>query len=138
MTEQATRVVILVVEDDPRVRDLLLDVLTDEGYDVIATANGDEALTTITTVWPNLITLDLDLPGVSGAMILHALRERDETRALPVVIVSAKQRIPTDVRELAQAVIPKPFELDELLTIIKGFVPPPQRDVDDAALQRDR
>jgi DNA-binding response OmpR family regulator len=74
MMEEPTHVVILVVEDDPRVRELLTDVLSDEGYEVIAAANGDEALTTITTVWPALITLDLDLPGISGDLILQALR----------------------------------------------------------------
>src|SRR4051794_9557069 len=105
MTEESTHVVILVVEDDPRVRELLIEVLSDEGYDVIPAANGDEALTSMTTVWPNLITLDLDLPGISGAMILQALRERDDTRDLPVVIVSAKTRIAADVRALAQAVV---------------------------------
>src|SRR5215213_8661873 len=89
MPEESTRVVILVVEDDPRVRELLVDVLSNEGYDVISAANGDEALTTIGTIWPALITLDLDLPGISGAVILQALRQRDETRGLPVVIVSA-------------------------------------------------
>ena len=136
MTEESTRVVILVVEDDPRVRELLVEVLSDEGYDVIAAANGDEALTTITTVWPNLITLDLDLPGINGALILQALRARDETRDLPVVIVSAKAHIAADVREQAQAVVSKPFELDDLLTIIKGFVPPPQRG--SAAAEPDR
>lgn len=126
MTQESPRVVVLVVEDDPRVRELLVDVLSDEGYDVIAAANGDEALTSITTIWPQLITLDLDLPGVSGAMILQTLRGRDETRALPVVIVSAKQPIPSDVRNLAQAVIPKPFELEDLIATIKAFVVPPQ------------
>jgi len=126
MTEELTRVVILVVEDDPRVRELLVEVLSDEGYDVIPAANGDEALTSITTVWPQLITLDLDLPGVSGATILQTLRERDETRALPIVIVSAKQRIPSDVRDMAQAVVPKPFVLEDLIATIKAFVAPPQ------------
>ena len=126
MTQESPRVVVLVVEDDPRVRELLVDVLSDEGYDVIAAANGDEALTSITTIWPQLITLDLDLPGVSGAMILQTLRGRDETRALPVVIVSAKQPIPSDVRNLAQAVITKPFELEDLIATIKAFVVPPQ------------
>jgi two-component system phosphate regulon response regulator PhoB len=127
MTEESTRAVVLVVEDDPRVRELLIEVLADEGYDVIPAANGEEALTTITTVWPSLITLDLDLPGVSGTMILQALREQHDTRELPVVIVSAKSHIPADVRELAQAVVSKPFELDDLIAIIRSFVPPPKR-----------
>jgi len=125
VAEESIRVVILVVEDDPRVRELLVEVLSDEGYDVIPAANGDEALKSITTVWPQLITLDLDLPGISGAGILQALRERDETRALPVVIISAKQPIPSDVRDLAHAVISKPFVLEDLITTIRALVAPP-------------
>jgi two-component system, OmpR family, phosphate regulon response regulator PhoB len=132
MTEESTRAVVLVVEDDPRVRELLTEVLSDEGYDVIPAANGEEALTTVTTVWPSLITLDLDLPGISGATILQALREQHETRELPVVIVSAKSHIAANVRELAQAVVSKPFELDDLIAIIRSFVPPPKSGTDSA------
>jgi len=88
------RVVVLVVEDDPLARDLLTSVLTDEGYEVIAAENGEQALAAIGTISPNLLTLDLDLPGIAGDVILAELRRRDETRELPVVIVSAKYRIP--------------------------------------------
>jgi two-component system, OmpR family, phosphate regulon response regulator PhoB len=126
------RVVILVVEDDPLARDLLANVLTDEGYDVMAAENGEQALATLGTVWPALITLDLDLPGIAGDLILAELRQRDETRTLPVVVVSAKHPIPRDVRELAQAVVPKPFDIDELLSVIHGFVLPPDRGTDAA------
>jgi two-component system phosphate regulon response regulator PhoB len=92
------RAVILVVEDDPLARDLLRIVLTDEGYDVMAAENGAQALAAIGTIWPDLLALDLDLPGVAGDVILAELRRRDETRELPVVIVSAKYPIPLDVR----------------------------------------
>jgi CheY-like chemotaxis protein len=68
MESPRDRVIILVVEDDPRVRDLLQSVLTDEGYDVMVAENSEQALTTVATVWPDLITLDLDLPGITGAM----------------------------------------------------------------------
>jgi two-component system, OmpR family, phosphate regulon response regulator PhoB len=127
------RVVILVVEDDPLARELLQNVLTDEGYHVMAAATGEQALTTLGTVWPALITLDLDLPGITGDLMLAELRRRDETRAVPVIVVSAKHPIPREVRELAQAVVPKPFDIDELLTVIRDFVPPPARDTDAAS-----
>jgi two-component system phosphate regulon response regulator PhoB len=133
MAETPERVVILVVEDDPLARDLLQNVLADEGYDVMAAATGEQALTTLGTLWPALITLDLDLPGITGDLMLAELRRRDETRALPVIIVSAKYPIPRDVQKLADAVVPKPFDLDELLTIIRGFVPPPDREADTAS-----
>jgi DNA-binding response OmpR family regulator len=133
MDTPADRVVILVVEDDPHVSDLLFNVLTDEGYEVMTAESGEQALTTITTVRPDLITLDLDLPGLAGAAILAELRRRDETRELPVVIVSAKRRIPSAVRELAQAIVPKPFDIDDLVALIRGLVPPPDRAATDRA-----
>jgi DNA-binding response OmpR family regulator len=74
---------------------------------------------------PNLMTLDLDLLGISGEVMLKQLRQRDETRDLPVAIISAKHPISKELRKLAQATITKPFNLDDLLTIIKKLIPPP-------------
>jgi DNA-binding response OmpR family regulator len=128
MEHQPTHVVILVVEDDLLVRELLQTVLTEEGYQVIAAANGEEALTTITTVYPNLMTLDLDLPGISGEVMLKELRQRDDTHELPVVIVSAKHPISQEIRKLAQATVPKPFDIDKLLTVIRNIIPPPPQE----------
>ena len=127
MATPVEHVIILVVEDDPLIRTLLTDVLTDEGYTVVAAETGEQTLSAITTVWPRLITLDLDLPGISGELILDQLRRRDETRALPVVVVTATEPIPASVRRLAQAIVPKPFDIDKLLTVIRKLVPPPER-----------
>jgi two-component system phosphate regulon response regulator PhoB len=125
MEHQPQHLIILVVEDDPRVRDLLQDVLSDEGYAVIAATNGEEALATFATVRPHLMTLDLDLPGIIGELLLKELRQRDDTRDLPIVIISAKHPIPAAVRTLAQAVVPKPFDIDTLISIIRNIIAPP-------------
>jgi DNA-binding response OmpR family regulator len=125
MEQHPQHSIILVVEDDPRVCELLQDVLTDEGYTVIAATNGEEALATMATVRPNLITLDLDLPGISGELVLKELRQRNDTHEVPIVIISAKHSIPAEVRKLAQAVVPKPFDIDALITIIRKFISPP-------------
>lgn len=125
MEHQSQHVIILVVEDDLRVRELLRDVLTDEGYEIIAATNGEEALATLATVRPNLITLDLDLPGISGELVLKELHQRDDARELPIVIISAKHPIPAETRKRAQAVVRKPFDLDELITIIRNLTSPP-------------
>ena len=71
------------------------------------------------------MTLDLDLPGISGELVLKELRQRDDMHAMPIVIVSAKHPIPAEVRTLAQAVVPKPFGLDEIITIIRNLIAPP-------------
>jgi two-component system, OmpR family, phosphate regulon response regulator PhoB len=127
MDVSAQHAIILVVEEDPLVRTLLTDVLTDEGYDVVAAENGEQALTTITTISPGLMTLDLDLSGISGDLILAELRRRDETRDLPIVLVTATDPVPPDLRRLAQAIVPKPFHVDKLLTVIRKLLPPPER-----------
>ena len=59
--------VVLVVEDDPPVRELLNEVLEDEGYSVVAVHDGATALQVIDSLRVDLITLDLDLPGLSGS-----------------------------------------------------------------------
>ena len=68
MTEEPAPVVMLVVEDDPFVRELLVDVLLVEGYTFISTAHGAEALTITTQAWPKLVTPDLNLPGLSSTL----------------------------------------------------------------------
>ena len=122
-----SHIVILVVENNRLVRELLQDVLSDEGYQVIVATNSEEALTAIATIIPNLLTLELELPGISGEVMLKELRQRDDTRDLPVVIVSAKHPISKELRTLAQATITKPFDLDKFLAIIRKLIPlPPQ------------
>jgi len=129
MTESSDqRVVVLVVEDDPNIRDLLTDVLTDEGYNVVAAASGGEALGALSTIWPDLMTLDLNLPDLTGEWVLAKLREQTDMRKPPVVIITAKLKIAPEVRTMADAIVPKPFELGELLDTIHRFVPPPERE----------
>ncbi len=129
MTESSDqRVVVLVVEDDPNIRDLMTDVLTEEGYDVVAAASGGEALGALSTLWPDLVTLDLNLPDLTGEWVLTKLREQSDARKPPVVIITAKLKIASEVREMADAIVPKPFELGDLLDIIHSFVPPPERE----------
>jgi DNA-binding response OmpR family regulator len=124
MEPEPNHVVILVIEDDPNVRTLLRDIFVEEDYDVLLAASGEKALVTLTTVQPDLITLDLDLPGINGAVVLRQLREQQETERLPVVLVSAKERISSEVKAQAQAIVRKPFDVDDLLAVVRRLLPP--------------
>lgn len=115
--------VILVIEDDPHVRTLLRDLFEDECYQVMLARSGEQALVTLTTVLPALITLDYNLPGISGAEVLRQLREREETADLPVVLVSAKPAILPELQAQVQAVVPKPFDVDDLLAVVRQLLP---------------
>ena len=116
--------VILVIEDDPAARTLLRVLFSDEGYEVLLAENGRAALVILATMRPDLITLDLDLPDINGDVILKVLRKQEETKDVPVAIVSARIAIPADVQAQAQAVIEKPFSLEHLLAVVQRLLPP--------------
>jgi CheY-like chemotaxis protein len=121
------RPVVMVVDDDAVIRILIQDILDDVQYKVMLVADGATALTAMATVVPDVVTLDLDLPGINGAQVLELMRQNERLREVKVVIISSLDIIPPRVKELAQAVIRKPFDIDTLLEIIQRLAPPPER-----------
>ena len=107
---------ILVVDDEPALRELLVDVLTDEGYTVLAAPDGRRALDLVPTERPALVLLDIMMPGLSGHEVVGRLREVPESP--PVVLMSAG--VVPDGRLAPPVVVflPKPFKLDQLLATI--------------------
>ncbi|PIR70697.1 MAG: response regulator [Candidatus Niyogibacteria bacterium CG10_big_fil_rev_8_21_14_0_10_42_19] len=79
---------ILVVEDDKFLRDLLVNRLIREGFNVVNVISGAEALENISTLKPDLIMLDLVLPGMDGYEVLKILKENPNTAGIPVMILS--------------------------------------------------
>ena len=108
---------VLVIEDDGPIAEMLVLLLGDAGYTVSVASTESEALEQARTLEPDLITLDLALPGVSGTSLLRALRA--DGNDAPVVVISANpdELAPTD-RALAAAVIRKPFDVDEMLASV--------------------
>jgi DNA-binding response OmpR family regulator len=117
------RGIILVIEDDLPIREVLTDVFTDAGYQVVGTDLGGEGLMLIETAAPQLVTLDLMLPDVRGEHVLEKIRQYRATHALPVIIISAASNVSSDVHELSDAVLPKPFDHDLLLSTIGALIP---------------
>jgi CheY-like chemotaxis protein len=81
---------VLVVEDDPATREMLTRVLAQAGWPVCAAENGRLALACLADSRPQLILLDLMMPEMDGFEFVEALRARAEWRAIPVVVVTAK------------------------------------------------
>jgi len=92
--------VVLIVEDDPSTRDVLRRMLEKEGRSVIEADNGRIALERVSAQSPSLILLDLMMPEMDGFEFLSALREREEWRTIPVVVVTAKDLTAEDRRRL--------------------------------------
>ena len=117
---------VLVVEDEPGIREALEAALLDDGYAVRTATHGREALDTLAT-WPaELILLDLMLPIMDGWLFL---RERQRLGAAPdarVIVVSATReaRHGTAAELGVDAVIPKPFDLDPLLDTVARLLAP--------------
>lgn len=103
---------ILVIDDDVHVGDMLEEVLLKEGYSVSRAYSGTEALLVLSARRPNLILLDLMLPGLSGEELLPKIS------GIPVIVVSAKVDIDNKVALLlggAADYVTKPFNMSELL-----------------------
>jgi EAL domain-containing protein (putative c-di-GMP-specific phosphodiesterase class I)/DNA-binding NarL/FixJ family response regulator len=109
---------VLVVDDEPAVRDLFARALRDAGYDTIVAADGIEALEILEHRPVALILLDSTMPRLDGAGVIRAVRGREATRTLPVILVTAKADLEDRVTGLdagADDYMIKPVALDELV-----------------------
>ncbi|MFA5125023.1 MAG: response regulator [Patescibacteria group bacterium] len=79
---------ILVVEDDSLLSKVLAETLKKEGFEVMVVDNGNDAVTMIRKFLPQLILLDLVIPGIDGFAVLKELKADDKLRSIPVVILS--------------------------------------------------
>jgi DNA-binding response OmpR family regulator len=122
---------VLIVDDDPEIRESLRDVLEIEGYDVGTAANGREALDRLDAEVPALVLLDLMMPIMSGGELLSVLRKKDALAELPVVVLSAWPAEAVKVGRWAQGFLKKPTRLEELLSIVEKFCGPPEGEPDE-------
>lgn len=79
---------VLVVDDDPDARDFLVTVLEDNGYATVSAKDGSEALVMLEQNPPDLVTLDITMPEKSGVAVYRKLREDEQLRAIPVIIIT--------------------------------------------------
>ena len=109
---------ILVIEDDAAIRDLLLDVFTDEDYTVRTAGDGEEALAILDDWQPALILLDQSMPRMDGAAFRTAQRERPAIATIPTILLSAARDLSEQAHSLdITSTIAKPFNLGELLQL---------------------
>lgn len=116
---------ILVVDDDPTSLRLLELILSKEGYQVISASNGLEALRKARTESPDLLILDVMLPGFDGLEVCHRLRSEPGMAKLPILMLSAKQqKSDQDAASKvgANAFLPKPVNRTALLSKVAEFV----------------
>ena len=115
---------ILLIEDELDLADLTKMRLEKSGYEVISVLSGEEAFTFLQKEIPNLILLDLLLPGMRGEEICKKLKCDNRLKTIPVILFTASAcDIPKVAREVgADDYIMKPFEPEDLLSKIKKFI----------------
>ncbi len=113
---------ILLVEDDPDVREFLRATLESEQYDVLTAANGIKLISRIRVDRPDLILLDIMLPWVDGYELCKAIKAHPEYRRIPVVFVSVRnspEEIEAGLACGANDYVTKPIDIDQFLATIR-------------------
>ncbi|WP_133489629.1 response regulator transcription factor [Aliiroseovarius marinus] len=116
---------VLVIEDEPNIAEAISFILSRDGWSVSTHASGTTAVQAVRDAKPDVLILDVMLPGKSGYDILQDLRSADDTRALPVLMLTARGQ-KTD-RDLAERLgvnrfMTKPFSNSEILTNLRELV----------------
>lgn len=112
---------ILVVDDDQSILDSMEIALSLQGYEVETTTKGEETFSKIESFKPDLIFMDVYLSGMDGREICKQIKERDDTKHIPVIIFSANKSMKEVFEESgANDFIGKPFNMDELYDKVKN------------------
>jgi CheY-like chemotaxis protein len=116
---------VLVVEDDPALREIYAGSLSELGHAVRTASDGEAALNQLSSDWtPCVVFLDLRMPGMDGWELAHRLRADDKWKDLPIVVVAAHLRIDQEARQIGAASwLQKPFDLHRLDEEIRRLCP---------------
>ena len=115
---------VLLIEDEPNITEAIRFLLSRDGWRVETHSNGMDAVETIRAASPDLVILDVMLPGKSGMEILRDLRELDELRDMPVLMLTARGQMRD--REMAEKAgasrfMTKPFSNAEVLSAVRDL-----------------
>ena len=118
---------ILVIDDNPAVVDLLVTCLHEQGYEVLGALTSDDGLRLITLSRPDLVLLDMTLPGMNGIEVLKRIRSIDPTIKVIIVTASTDPVLAHEALQLgARAYVDKPFDLAYLNRVVAMALRPDQ------------
>jgi CheY-like chemotaxis protein len=112
---------VLVVDDEPVLRGIMREILNEEGYAVIEAADGHVMLEIMTRERPDLVLMDVMMPGVDGREAYRQLRSRPEHRDVPVVMMSAAVQ-PHGLDPSIAGFMAKPFDLNQLVDLVTRLI----------------
>ncbi len=116
---------ILIADDDPFLLRLVRYLLGKEGYEIVTATDGEGALESVETEKPDLVILDVMLPGVDGLEVCRRLRSQPETAALPIVMLSARWKVSDRVAGLqagANEYLGKPSDVRQMVACVTALL----------------
>jgi DNA-binding response OmpR family regulator len=114
---------VLIIDDDDNIRELIIEILTDEGYAVRSTPDAEKGLLAIEDTLPAFLLLDIQLPGTHGDKLLRILRAAGYT--FPIALITASPQTADSLKEMGSVEwVAKPFDIDALLACVARYVQP--------------
>lgn len=114
---------ILVADDEPDIIEMVQTMLEDAGYTVESTLHGDEVERLAAELQPALIILDILMLGKDGRELAQSLKHHEQTRHIPILMISAHPYAKKDVQKVGNAdFLAKPFDMDDLLVKVANYV----------------
>ena len=124
-TEINVKEKVLAVDDEEQIRNFIKNVLSEFNYEVFLASNGTDALKIVKDVSPDIILLDIQMPGINGIEVTKELKQNEDTKIIPIVILSSFNDVSFRVEALeagADDFLSKPPALQELITRIKTLI----------------
>ena len=113
---------VLIVEDDDSLREILEEVLNEEGYRAIATQDGLEALDWLSALPVDLIIVDILMPHLDGPELIKQVRQTSQWAAIPILVLSAFANLDRYQNLPVNGFLLKPFELSDLLENVQKLI----------------
>lgn len=117
---------ILFIEDEQELLNTVAGVLLDQGYQVIKTLTAEDALVRMQESTPDLLLVDIKLPGIDGFDFFHEVRKDERYKKIPVVFLTAFNNLQAQsyAKKHGAEYITKPFDFEYLVTVVKQLIPP--------------
>jgi two-component system cell cycle response regulator len=117
------RAKVLVADDEHQIRDLLSEFLISEGYEVLLASNGEEATELAEREYPDVILLDVKMPGIDGIEVCRRLKAEPKTQYIPIIMITGYDENKIDSIEAgADDFVNKPIDLVELAVRVKSIL----------------
>jgi len=116
---------ILIVDDEPFIRQALNDSLTKAGYEIHAFENGFDVLKEIQSVSPELIISDISMPKLDGLEMVEALRNNEDSKSIPVIMLTASTGVDNFARGVNLGIkffCPKPLDIKDIIEKVKSVI----------------